>query len=76
MNLFEYKKIGPEILWKCEIEQQMLSLLMQKYSKSKEYRGFVYKKHRSAAAYIMIQLTFVYILYSLHIVCIYKTHTF
>ena len=31
------------------------------------------KKHTSAVAY-MIQLTFVYILYSLHIVCMYKKH--
>ena len=32
------------------------------------------KKHTSAAAY-MIRLTFVYILYSLYIVCMYKKHT-
>ena len=65
MNLFEYEKIGPENLRKCEIEWKMTSLLMQKYLKSKECRcrGFVYKKHTSAAAYMM-QLTFVYILYS------------
>ena len=47
---------------------------MQKYLKGRECRGFVYKKHTSAAAY-MIQLTFVYILYSLYIVCMYKKHT-
>ena len=51
VNLFEYEKIGPEILWKCEIEWKMASLLMQKCLKSKEYRGFVYKKYTSAAAY-------------------------
>ena len=47
---------------------------MQKSLKGKECRGFVYKKHTSAAAY-MIRLTFVYILYSLYIVCMYKKHT-
>ena len=51
MNLFEYEKIGPEILRKCEIERKMASLLMQKCSKNKECRGFVYKKYTSAAAY-------------------------
>ena len=47
---------------------------MRKYSKGKECRGFVYKKHTSAQAY-MIPLTFAYILYSLYIVCMYKKHT-
>ena len=85
MNLFEYEKIGPEILRKCKIERKMPSLLMRKYSKSKEHRGFVYKKYTSAAAH-MIQLTFayilytydiqiLYILYSLYIVCMYKKCT-
>ena len=46
-------------------------LLIQRYSKSKECRGFVYKNHTSAAAY-MIQLTFVFILYGLYISYIYK----
>ena len=46
-------------------------LLMQKYLKGKECRGFVYKKHTSAAAY-MIQLTFANVLYSLYIVCMHK----
>ena len=73
MNLFEYEKIGHEILQKCNIERKMVSLLMQKYSKSKECRGFAYKKHTAAAAY-MIWLTFVYILYSLYIVFMYKKH--
>ena len=73
VNLSDYEKIGPEILRKCEKEWKMALLLMQKYSKSKECRGFVYKKHTSAAH--MIQLKFFYILYSLYIVCIYKKHT-
>ena len=47
---------------------------MQKCLKGKECRGFVYKKHTPAAAY-MIRLTFVHILYSLYIVCMYKKHT-
>ena len=45
-------------------------LLIQRYSKSKECRGFVYKNHTSAA--YMIQLTFVFILYGLYISYIYK----
>ena len=49
MNLFEYEKIGPEILQKCEIECKMVLILIQKYLKNKECRGFVYKKHTSAA---------------------------
>ena len=62
MNLFEYQKIGPEILTKCEIERKMAPVVIDaKYSKSKECRqvprGFVYKKHTSAA--YMIRLTFV-----------------
>ena len=75
MNLFEYEKIGPENLRKCEIEWKMTLLLMQKYLKCKECRcrGFVYKKHTSAA--YMIRLIFVYILYSLYIVYMYKKHT-
>ena len=36
-------------------------------------RRVVYIKHTSAGVY-MIRLTFVYILYSLYIVCMYKKH--
>ena len=46
-------------------------VVLDKNSKSKECRGFVYKKHTSAAAY-MIQLTFANVLYSLYIVCMHK----
>ena len=56
MDLFEYEKIGPEILQSSKIEGKMALLLMQK--------GVVYIKLTSAGPY-MIQLTFVYILYSL-----------
>ena len=33
MNLFEYKKIGPEILLSSEIERKMAPLLMQEFEK-------------------------------------------
>ena len=59
------------IEWKMAL--LFIPIDIQKYSKSKECRGFVYKKHTSAAAH-MIQLTFVYILYSLYIVCMFKKH--
>ena len=67
MNLFQYENIGPEILQSFKFERKMASLLVQKF-KSKECGGFVYKKHKSTAAY-MIPLTFAYILYSLYILC-------
>ena len=51
MNLFEYEKIGPEILQSYKVERKMV-LLLQKF-KSKECRVFVYlKKQTSMAAYI------------------------
>ena len=62
LNLFDYEKVGPEILQNCKIERKMAS-------KS----GL--EKHTSEAAY-MIRLTFVYILYSQFvIVCMYNKHT-
>ena len=54
MNPFKYEKIGPEILQSCKIKRNVASLLMQKF---KNQRSFAYKKHTSAAAY-MIQLIF------------------
>ena len=50
------------------------SVVLDKNSKSKECRGFLCKKHTSAAAY-MIELTFVNVLYSLHIGCMHKKYT-
>ena len=35
VNLFEYEKIGLEILQSCEIERKMTSLLMQKFEKQR-----------------------------------------
>ena len=62
LNLFDYEKVGPEILQNCKIERKMASK-----------NGL--EKHTSEAAY-MIRLTFVYILYSQFvIVCMYKKHT-
>ena len=62
LNLFDYEKVGPEILQNCKIERKMASK-----------NGL--EKHTSEAAYI-IRLTFVYILYSQFvIVCMYKKHT-
>ena len=48
-------------------------VVLDKNSKSKECRGFVCKKHTSAA--YMIELTFVNVLYSLYIVCMHKKYT-
>ena len=75
MNLIEYEKIGPEILQSCKTEQKMASLLMQNL-KSREcsFRFCIYKKHTSLAT-SMSQLTFIHILYSLYIVCMYNKHT-
>ena len=46
---------------------------MRNRTEDKKCRGFVYKNDESAEAY-MIPLTFVYILYSLYIVFMYKNH--
>ena len=53
---------------------ERLKKIQLQSSKSKECRGFVYIKHTLAGAY-MILLTFVYILYSLYIVCMYEKYT-
>ena len=73
MNLFEYKNIGPEIeKLRNRVEDGVF--VHVKVRKVKNV-GFLYiQKHTSAAAYL-IRLTFVYILYSLYYVCMYKKHT-
>ena len=77
MNFFEYEKTGPETLQKCEIERKMAALSFTIYAKifEKERMQVLYAKKHTSAAACVTRLTFVYILYSLNIVCMYKKHT-
>ena len=64
VNLFDYETTGREILQSCKIERKMASLMNTKIQKSKECRGFIYKK-----VSIVFSLNFVQVLYSLYIFC-------
>ena len=56
VNLFEYKKIGTEILQRYEIERKIASLLLMQKLESKECRGFVQKTYVSSRIYDSINI--------------------
>ena len=56
VNLFEYKKIGTEILQRYEIERKIASLLLMQKLESKECRSFVQKTYVSCRIYDSINI--------------------
>ena len=68
---------GPEILQSSEIERKIGIITDTKIRKVKNVEVlYSNTKHTSAGAYmIRLPVSFVYILYSLLIVCMYKKHT-